>query len=134
MGLTADPMAAMRTRHRTIGAIAVAVNRKRIGHPVVALEWVPAVALVQQVLFGAIHNPTTTPATMVLEMHAVGGQAGEVFRIDDRIVEVPRVPAAGVLPVATVRIPGDADRVLVVSTMPESGANYPVLLTLGRQT
>ena len=80
-----------------------------------------------------IHNPTTTPATVVLEMHAVGGQAGEVFRIDDRIVEVPRVPAGGVLPVATVRIPGGADRVLVVSTMPESGANYPVLLTLGRQ-
>jgi hypothetical protein len=81
-----------------------------------------------------IHNPTTTPATVVLEMHAVGGQAGEVFRIDDRIVEVPRVPAGGILPVATVRIPGGADRLLVVSTMPESGANYPVLLTLGRQT
>jgi hypothetical protein len=28
--------------------------------------------------------------------------------------------------------PGE-DRPLVVSTMPESGANYPVLLTLGRR-
>ncbi len=71
--------------------------------------------------------------TLVLEMHAVGGQAGGVFRIDDRIVDVARVPAAGVLPVAMVRMAPREDRLLVVSTMPESGANYPVLLTLGRQ-
>jgi hypothetical protein len=80
-----------------------------------------------------IHNPAPAPVTLVLEMHAVGGQAGGVFRLDDRIVDVPRVPAGGVLTVATVRIAPGEDRLLVVSTMPESGANYPVLLTLGRQ-
>jgi hypothetical protein len=80
-----------------------------------------------------IHNPAPASATVTLEMHAVAGQAGGVFRIDDRIVDVPRVPAAGVLPVVTVRIAPGEHRLLVVSTMPESGANYPVLLTLGSE-
>ncbi len=80
-----------------------------------------------------IHNPEPTPTTVTLEMHAVAGQAGGVFRIDDRIVDVPRVPAGGVLPVVTVRIAAGEHRLLVVRTMPESGANYPVLLTLGRE-
>jgi len=80
-----------------------------------------------------IHNPAQTPATVTLAMHAVAGQAGGVFRIDDRIVDVPRVPAGGVLPVVTVRIAPGEHRLLVVMTMPESGANYPVLLTLGRE-
>ena len=80
-----------------------------------------------------IHNPAPTPATVTLEMHAGAGQAGGVFRIDDRIVDVPRVPAGGVLPVVTVRIAPGEHRLLVVVTMPESGANYPVLLTLGRE-
>ena len=80
-----------------------------------------------------IHNPAPTPATVTLAMHAVAGQAGGVFRIDDQIVDVPRVPAGGVLPVVTVRIAPGEHRLLVVRTMPESGANYPVLLTLGRE-
>jgi hypothetical protein len=45
-----------------------------------------------------IHNPTTKSASLLLEMHASGGQAGGVFRIDDRIVDVPRVPSGSVLP------------------------------------
>jgi hypothetical protein len=56
-----------------------------------------------------------------------------MFRIDDRIVDVPRVPAGGVLPVATVRLAPGGHRLLVVSTMPEGGANYPVRPTLGRE-
>ncbi|HET8999877.1 MAG TPA: hypothetical protein VFP86_09550 [bacterium] len=78
-----------------------------------------------------IHNATPMPATVTLVMHAVAGQAGGMFRIDERIVDVPRVPAGGVLPVAMVRVAPSENRLLVVSTMPESGANYPVLLTLG---
>jgi hypothetical protein len=80
-----------------------------------------------------IDNPAPAPSTVTLAMHAVAGQAGGMFRIDDRIVDVPRVPAGGVLPVVTVRIAPGEHRLLVVSTMPESGANYPVLLTLGRE-
>jgi len=56
-----------------------------------------------------------------------------VFRIDDRIVDIPRVPSGGVLLVATVRVAPGEDRALFISTMPESGSNYPVLLTLGRR-
>ena len=80
-----------------------------------------------------IHNPTTKLASLVLEMHASGGQAGGVFRVDDRIVDIPRVPSGSVLLVAAIRIAPGEDRVLLVSTMPDTGSNYPVLLTLGRQ-
>ena len=80
-----------------------------------------------------IDNPTTAPAALALVMHAVGGQAGGTFRIGDRVAEVPRVPAAGIQPVATVRVAPGEHPTLVISTMPESGANYPVLLTLEPQ-
>ncbi len=80
-----------------------------------------------------IDNPTAAPATLALVMHAVGGQAGGTFRIGDRTAEVPRVPAGGIQPVATFRVAPGEHRTLVISTMPESGANYPVLLTLEPQ-
>ncbi len=80
-----------------------------------------------------IDNPTAAPATLALVMHAAGGQAGGTFRIGDRIAEVPRVQAGGIQPVAAVRVAPGEHRTLVISTMPESGANYPVLLTLEPQ-
>jgi hypothetical protein len=89
---------------------------------------------VDYTFFIRVRNPLPTPVTAVLEMHAAGGQAGGVFRVDDRIVDVPRVEGGRAARVAGVRIPGSGDRLVVVSTMPESGANYPVLLTLGYET
>lgn len=80
-----------------------------------------------------IDNPTAAPATLALVMHAVGGQAGGTFRIGDRVAEVPRVPAGGIQPIGTLRVAPGEHRTLVISTMPESGANYPLLLTLEPQ-
>jgi hypothetical protein len=80
-----------------------------------------------------IENPAAAPAILALVMHAVGGQAGATFRIGDQVVEVPRVPAGGIQPVATIRVAPGEHRTVVISTMPESGANYPVLLTLEPQ-
>ncbi len=43
------------------------------------------------------------------------------------------LPAGGIQPVATFRVAPGGHRTLVIFTMPESGANYPVLLTLEPQ-
>jgi hypothetical protein len=76
-------------------------------------------------------NPLPAPEEAALVMHAEGGPARGTFRIGNEIVETPVVVPNRPQVLATVRLPPGASRELVVSTMPESGSNYPVLLVLG---
>ncbi len=80
-----------------------------------------------------ISNPTPAAATLGLMMRAAGGQAGGVLLVDDRILEVPRLKPTATQLVTSVRLSPGERRVLAISTMPESGANYPVVFTLGAQ-
>ena len=78
-----------------------------------------------------VSNPTLNAATLGLMMRAAGGQTGGVFLVDDRTLEVPRLKPTATQLVTSMRVAQRERRVLAISTMPESGANYPVVLTLG---
>ena len=80
-----------------------------------------------------INNPAPLPAILALILQALGGQAGGTVLIDDRIVDLPRVRPGERQVVARIRLEPGEHRVLTISTMPESGANYPIRLLLGPQ-
>ncbi len=76
-------------------------------------------------------NPTPAPAAVALMMHAAGGQARGTFLVGGQIVDGPVVQASAPQVLATVRLAPGTRRRLRIATMPESGSNYPVRLTLG---
>lgn len=76
-------------------------------------------------------NPTTNPVVVALEMHAVGGQARGTFLVGDRIIDGPVVQPNAPKVLTTLRLAPGIHRTLRIATMPESGSNYPVRLTLG---
>jgi hypothetical protein len=78
-----------------------------------------------------VSNPTPAPAVLGLVMHAVGGQTSGTVLLDDRIIDVPRIPAGESRLLATVRLAPGERRTVAISAMPEPGANYPVRLSLG---
>jgi len=76
-------------------------------------------------------NPTPAPAAVVLMMHAAGGRARGTFLVGGQIVDGPVVQANAPQVLATLRLAPGTRRRLRIATMPESGSNYPVRLTLG---
>jgi hypothetical protein len=78
-----------------------------------------------------LDNPTEAPATAALVLHADGGQARGAFLIDDQIVESPLVQPHAPQVIYTTALQPQAQRSLRILTIPESGSNYPVRLTLG---
>ncbi len=80
-----------------------------------------------------VTNPTPAPAALALVMHADGGLARGTFLLDDRIVEGPVVLPGSPQRLATVHVGPLESRTFLLATMPESGANYPVRLTLAPQ-
>lgn len=64
-------------------------------------------------------------------MHAVGGQARGTFLVGDRLIDGPVVQPNTPRVLTTLRLSPGAHRSLRIATMPESGSNYPVRLTLG---
>jgi hypothetical protein len=81
-----------------------------------------------------VNNPGPDPAPLALFFQALGGQTGGSVLIDDQIVDLPRVRSAEPQIIARIRLEPGKHRLLVVSTMPESGANYPIRLLLGPPT
>ena len=75
-------------------------------------------------------NPTADPATVELTMYAPGGQARGTFLVDGQVVHSPLVRPTAPQRVAVVQLGAFEERTLTISTMPESGANYPVRLVL----
>ncbi|HKV44098.1 MAG TPA: hypothetical protein VJT32_05400 [bacterium] len=80
-----------------------------------------------------LDNPRPLPAMLGLVMQAVGGQAGATILADGRIFDIPQVRSGDRRLVTTIHLAPGEHRRLVISTMPESGANYPIRLTLGSQ-
>lgn len=76
-------------------------------------------------------NPTPDPRTIALTMHADGGQASGTFLVDDQVINGPVVQPNAPKIITTLRLGPGARRTLHIATMPESGSNYPVRLTLG---
>ncbi|HLW48750.1 MAG TPA: hypothetical protein VKW09_13405 [bacterium] len=78
-----------------------------------------------------LDNPTPAPAIAVLVLHAAGGQARGTFLIGDQVVESPLVQPYAPQVIFTLPLPAQTRRSLRILTVPESGSNYPVKLTLG---
>jgi hypothetical protein len=78
-------------------------------------------------------NPSPLPTILGLVMQAVGGQTSGTILIDDHIVDVPRIRSGERRLVSTIHVPAGEHRTVIISTMPESGANYPVRFTFGSQ-
>lgn len=75
-------------------------------------------------------NPTDTAAAAALVLHADGGQARGTFLIGDQMVESPLVQPHNPQVIYTLPLPPQSHRALRILTVPESGSNYPVKLTL----
>jgi hypothetical protein len=76
-------------------------------------------------------NPRSDPVTLKLVMSADGGQARGTFLIDDKVVDSPVVRPDAPHALTTIHLAPLERHDLLVSTMPESGSNYPVRLWLG---
>lgn len=76
-------------------------------------------------------NPDSTPAPVALVMHADGGHARGIFFVGGHIVDAPIVQPNVPQVLTTLRLAPGTRRSLRIVTMPESGSNYPVRLTLG---
>jgi hypothetical protein len=78
-----------------------------------------------------VDNPTLQPAEADLVMHADGGIARGTFVIGDRLAESPLVQPNAPQIMARFRLRPQTRRLIRIVTLPESGSNYPVRLTLG---
>jgi len=77
-----------------------------------------------------VTNPTSERASVTLVMHANGGQAQGTFFIGQQVVDGPVVEPGAPKSVTTIRLAPQTSRTVRISTMPESGSNYPVRLVL----
>lgn len=80
-----------------------------------------------------VSNPSTLPAILGLVMQAPGGQASGTVLVDDRIVDIRRVGPGERRLVTTIHLAPGEHRMVLISTMPESGGYYPVRFILGTQ-
>ncbi len=80
-----------------------------------------------------VTNPSVLPTILGLLMRAMGGQASGTILVDDRIVDIRRVRSGQRRLVTTIRLAPGEHRIVMISTMPESGAFYPVRFILGTQ-
>jgi hypothetical protein len=78
-----------------------------------------------------VDNPSPLSTILGLVMQAVSGEASGTFLVDDRMIDIPRVRSGERRLVTTVRLAPGERRTLMISTMPESGAYYPVRFTFG---
>lgn len=76
-------------------------------------------------------NPTLQPGAVALSMHAEGGPARGTFWVDGRVIDGPPVLPSTPQLLTTIHVPPLGRRLVRIATMPESGSNYPVRLTLG---
>lgn len=76
-------------------------------------------------------NTTSSPAAAALVLHADGGQARGTFVIGDQVVESGLVQPNAPQVVTTFHLGPQTRRTIRILTIPESGSNYPVRLTLG---
>jgi len=76
-------------------------------------------------------NPTSERVVASLVMHADGGQARGTFIVDNRLINGPAVEPNAPKTVATIALMPGESRIVRITTMPESGSNYPVHLVLG---
>jgi hypothetical protein len=76
-------------------------------------------------------NPTSDPVVASLVMHADGGQARGTFIVDNQLINGPTVQPNAPKTITTIKLMPGADRTFRITTMPESGSNYPVHLLLG---
>jgi hypothetical protein len=80
-----------------------------------------------------VTNPSTFPTILGLLLHAPSGQSSGTILVDDRIIDVRRVPSGERRLVTTIHLAPGERRTVTISTMPESGGFYPVRLILGTQ-
>jgi hypothetical protein len=80
-----------------------------------------------------VDNPSALSTILGLVMQAVAGDASGTILVDDRVIDIPRVRSGERRLVTTVRLAPGERRTVVISTMPESGAFYPVRFTFGTQ-
>src|SRR5437588_688821 len=78
-------------------------------------------------------NPRPLPAILGLIFQASGGDGGGTVLLDDQIFDLAWVKSGERRLVTTVHLAPGEHRTVLVSTMPESGANYPVRLSLGSE-
>lgn len=78
-----------------------------------------------------VDNPSPLSTILGIVMQAVAGEAGGMFLVDDRVIDVPRVRSGERRLVTTVHLAPGERRTLMISTMPESGGFYPIRLTVG---
>ena len=80
-----------------------------------------------------ITNPRTLPAILGLVFQAAGGDAGGTVLVDDQVFDLAWVKSGERRLVTTLHLAPGEHRTVLISTMPESGANYPVRLSLGSE-
>jgi len=80
-----------------------------------------------------ITNPRPLPAILGLIFQASGGDGGGTVLVDDQIFDLAWVKSGERRMVTTLRLAPGEHRTVLISTMPESGANYPVRLSLGSE-
>lgn len=80
-----------------------------------------------------VTNPSHWPTILGLLMYAVGGETSGTVLVDDRIIDIPRVPSGERRLITTIHLAPGERRTVTVSMMPESGGFYPVRLILGTQ-
>lgn len=78
-----------------------------------------------------LNNPTPEPAVAGLVLQARAGEAGGTMLIDGRMIDVPRVRSGASQLLSKIPLAPGERRTLTISTMPESGGNYPIRLILG---
>ena len=78
-------------------------------------------------------NPRPLPAILGLIFQASGGDGGGTVLVDDQVFDLAWVKSGERRMVTTLRLAPGEHRTVLVSTMPESGANYPVRLSLGSE-
>jgi hypothetical protein len=75
-----------------------------------------------------LSNPTATPAQVQIMMEAAGGPARGALLVDGRLTEVAMIRKTEEAPVAVYPLAPGETRTVRISTMPQSGSNYPVRL------
>jgi hypothetical protein len=75
-------------------------------------------------------NPTPDPVPVALVMRATGGPARATLLVGDRLIDGPVVQPNAPQVLTTLMLAPGIRRILRIATMPESGSNYPVRLTL----
>ncbi len=78
----------------------------------------------------AVENVTERPAIVELAMRPRGGVARGTFWVDGKLVETPMLDNASEQVIYKSVVDAKSTQKVVVTTVPQSGSHYPVLLTL----